>query len=85
MLTTQYYWQTHDKLQNLVTALDRSSKEKSLRINENKIELMVITKDDQPPRTNIKVDTMTIKQTENLNSGGSKVMFHGRGSKEIRK
>ena len=65
--------------------MDRASKAKGLTINIRKTEVMVITRDDQPPRTNIRIGRDTVRQTEEFIYLGSIVTSDGRCEKEIRK
>ena len=46
---------------------------------------MAITKQDQPPRLNIRVGAHTIKQTNNFNYLGSLITPNGRCETEIRR
>ena len=76
---------SHDKLQALISALDQSSRERGLSINIKKTEVMVITKEEIPPRTNIRIGTERIKQTECFNYLGCTITRDGRCEAEIKK
>ena len=75
---------SHDKLQILINALDQSSTERGLSINIKKTEVMVITKDEVPPRTNIRINNETVKQTDSFKYLGCTVTSDGKCEKEIK-
>ena len=74
-----------EKLQNLINSLDRLSKEKGLNINMKKTKVMVVTKDFQPPKIDIKINNHSIDQVEHFNYLGSIVTSEGRCNEDIKR
>ena len=76
---------SQEKLQNLIDALDRESQEKGLNINKRKTKVMVITKDEQSPKIEMKINNHVIEQVDQFNYLGSLVTYDGRSEEEIRR
>ena len=83
---------SYEKLQNLIDALDRASQEKGLNINMKKTKVMVVTKEKQSPKIDMKINNHSIEQVEvqieqvdQFNYLGSIVNFEGRCEEDIKK
>ena len=66
-------------------ALDRESQEKGLNINKRKTKVMVITKDGQSPKIEMKINNHVIEQVVQFNYLRSLVTYDGRSEEEIRR
>ncbi len=77
--------ESQDKLQDLVNTLNRSSRQGGLTINKKKTEVMVVSKEEQPPQINILLDAEPLKQTDNFNYLGSTITCDGKCEMSIKK
>lgn len=76
---------SQEKLQNLIDALDKESQEHGLNINVKKTKVMVITKEQQSPKIEMKINNHIIEQVDQFDYLGSLITFEGRCGDEIRR
>ena len=74
---------TTEKLQALVDMVKRESEKMGLKINIKKTEVVVASKNSEPPNCNIIIDNTRIKQASNFIYLGSTITQDARSNKEI--
>ena len=76
---------SQEKLQNLIDALHKESQKHGLNINVKKTKVMVITKEQQSPKIEMKINNHIIEQVDQFDYLGSLITFEGRCGEEIRR
>ena len=75
---------SEEKLKNLIDAVQEASEAKGLRLNIKKTEVMVVSKQPNPPRCNITINNETLKQVEQFKYLGSILTQDSRCNQEIK-
>ena len=74
-----------EKLQELLTTIQRKSEEHGLNINTGKTEILVVSKKAETPRCNIHINNKQLKQVDKFCYLGSTIKSDGRCDGEIKK
>ena len=76
---------TENKLRRLIRSLNEASVRKGLKMNKKKTEVIVITRKDESPRTNIVIEGNLVQQVDKFNYPGSMISCNGRCEEEIKR
>ena len=69
----------------LVTKVKKESSKYGLEINKKKTQTMVITKEEEVPKVNIKIDGKSLEQVHKFTYLGQQITEDGRSEEEIKR